>query len=111
MSEMPPAAATWNDDMATVSWVMIPDVIVTDWNTHIQNEFAGWQNSGRYSVVQAPVDYTISTANITGKMFQLSGSMGGIKAYFFIINGKYVGVQASGNFNITDAIVNTIRMA
>ncbi len=111
LNEMPAAAAPWNDDMAVVSWVIVPPNAVSDWNSYIQNEFNNWQNSGRYAIVQAPVDYTIAAANITGKMYQLSGPMGGVKAYYFILNGQYVMIQANGNFNITDAIVNTLRIA
>lgn len=111
VSDIPPMAQAWTNDMVLIGFTIMPDGIVpTDLEAAARQEADNWRNSDRNAIVQEVTPYTNATG-LNGFVFEYTGPMTGARVYYFHINNKTVVISVNGNRAMGEAVVSTLRPA
>lgn len=111
LSEQPPAAMPWSDDLVVVSFSPYPEEFVPGstetWITVARDD---WASGERNTILVEPAPITLPSG-ITGHTMTIFTANHDEKQYYLEINGQFVLLVVAGNIEVGERVIATLRPA
>jgi len=111
LSEQPPAAMPWSDDLVVISFSPYPEEFVPGsteaWIAAARDD---WASGERNTILVEPAPITLPSG-ITGHTMTIFTANHDEKQYYLEINGQFVLLVVAGNIEVGERVIATLRPA